>query len=128
VKEEPQQVEHEIIFLTYKINRADDGLAVSLLSKKKVEGLLKSWEKEPTDAFILCKQIDKESNVLNEVSVANPLKRVVEYSDESGMLQKKMVQLDSAEFTVRMQFNVNTKSIVLETNNPKPRILLTHKP
>jgi len=105
----------KIIFLNYKIFRNADGMVeVKLLNKIITEGRLKENLKKgfiPKEEDIQCIQMDSKSLSMGSIYISNPLNKVVEFVNDSGQLEKKIIKLDSTEFSVRMQLNPKTKFI-----------------
>ena len=58
--------------------------------------------------------LDVRKQPLNSIYISDPLNKSIEYTDEDGRLSRKDVQLNHAEFFVRMQLDVKTKFVAIE--------------
>jgi len=78
--------------------------------------------KNPGD--FMCIQLDQQSIPIDSLHLKNPLINNVEYVDADGNLGRKIIELDSAELSFRMQLHSRTTSLsfVIIDN---PRINLT---
>ena len=110
-----------IVFLHYAISRDSNGnIQVNLTNKITTNGKLKNSSLNKADYQIgdlKCSELDHNSLPLQSFYVSNPLRRRVEYVNNSGELENKLIELDSAEFFVRVQLNPKTKSIAIEQIN-----------
>lgn len=114
--EEPQ-----IIFLNYSIKRNAAGSPeIRFINKIVADGKLKKNSPENQsleNGDLICVELDDNSQPIKRINIPNPLSRVVEYVDESGELAKKTIELDSAQFSVRMQLDANAEAIAIEQIN-----------
>jgi len=121
----------KIIFLNYKIFRNTDGMVeIKLLNKIITEGKLKENLKKgfiPKEEDIQCIQMDSKSLSINSIYISSPLNKVVEFVNDSGQLEKKVIKLDNAEFSVRMQLNPKTKFITTYKRNNSNKQLTRHR-
>ncbi|GAB1856351.1 hypothetical protein MHTCC0001_11860 [Flavobacteriaceae bacterium MHTCC 0001] len=112
----------KIVFLNYNIKKNTSGtVSAKLLNSKHVEGKLKApkkqiIEKGDTDDLI-CAQLDASSRVISATFIHNPLKKTIEYIDESKRLSASQIKLDSTQFMVRIQLFPETRYISLSQNN-----------
>ncbi|MDO5972120.1 hypothetical protein Q4Q35_20160 [Flavivirga aquimarina] len=117
----------QIIFLNYAIEKTPDGnRIVRFISKKIVEGRLKNHNKNSKEAYIsgdlICYQLDKKSKKIYSTIIKNPLTKTIEFVDESKSFQMKKMDLDSAQFSLRLQLKPNTKYISIHSiNDPKKK-------
>jgi len=120
-----------IIFLNYTISqKSDRGLNIQLINKIIREGKLKqglSNKKEPETGDLRIIQSNAKSKPIESIIIANPLVKTVEYADESGKLNKKIIELDSTQFSLRMQLNHLTKYIIIEQTNKQNKRLTKNK-
>lgn len=104
----------KIIFVNYKAMRNTDGMIeVSVINKIMKEGKLKgdiSEENTPQTGFNIA-QLDANKKTISITNIENPLSRVVEVAGDNGELSTKKIELDEAEFSIRLQLNSNTKYI-----------------
>lgn len=106
----------KIIFLNYAIKKTSNGnRTIRFVNKKVAEGKLKNHNNESiensTSGDLQLLQLDKKSNILQSMIVKNPLAKTIEYVDESKSFQTKSFDLDSVQFSLRLQLKPNTKYI-----------------
>lgn len=109
--------EPKILFLTYSIEKDSAGrMEVRLTNQRIVEGSLKLAYPEPAfkSGNLKCVALDKKKQPLNSATIPNPLNPSFEYVDENGKMAWKDVQLNRAEFPVRMQMPAGTKFVAIE--------------
>ncbi len=118
----------KIIFLNYRVTKdLDKTIKVNLINKIITEGSLKKNSQKRTTNTIgdfVCIQLDKNLLPIDSLQISNPLIKNIEYVEPSGLLGKKQIELDIAEFSVRMQLNPRTKFISLKMINNTNTILL----
>jgi hypothetical protein len=111
----------QLIFINYKATKSKGNLIrIELINKKIVDGNLKkgdSRESISSEMNFKCVQLDENTIVIDSLYISNPLIKDVEYVNDDGSLSKKRIELDSAEFSVRLQLNHRTKFISLKTKN-----------
>lgn len=121
----------KIVFLNYTIKKDKFGKkTVDLLSYKKVDGTLKGQKKKieanGNTEDLICSQFDASSFTLSQQLIKNPLKKEIEYVDETKNFKVARMELDSAEFTVRLQLYPETKYITINyTDAQKSPLSLT---
>ena len=121
----------KIIFLNYIISKnSDELIEVKFIDKIIVEGKLKAPSPtnfDPEKGALRLIQMDSKHQPLDSISIENPLSKTVEFINESGQFEKRTIDLESAEFSVRMQLNSKTTFIVIyDHDNPK-KPLIQHK-
>ena len=118
IKSEPK-----IIFLNYNIKKvSDESRIVQFVNKKEVNGKLKKTNntEEGVIGDLICTQLDKNSNTLQHFVIKNPLVKNIEYVNDYQSFKIKQINLDSAQFSVRLQLKSNTKYIsISDFNNTK---------
>jgi hypothetical protein len=110
----------KIIFINYKVSKKiDETIKVDLINKIIAEGSLKMNDQKENnnDNNFTCTQIDKNLLPIDSLYISNPLIKNIEFITPSGLLDKKRIELDSTEFSVRMQLNPRTKFITLKMKN-----------
>jgi len=118
----------KIIFLNYILKKhTNNSLKAILHSKTIVDGTLKKTTdfnlKMGDLAFI---QLDKESTKVKDLYLSNPLIKDIEYVTQTGELDKKRIELDSTQVSIRMQLDPLTKFISLELfGDPNIQLLKT---
>lgn len=95
-----------LLFLTFRIKKAPDqaaGSVIGLLNKTTVAGKLKPEPPAP-DFPGPRLRIDtyRKNKVVHTLFQEHPLYKRFEYADESGVLTAKNVELNEAEFFIRM--------------------------
>lgn len=120
----------KIVFLNYAIKKSTTSSnTIQFISSKKVNGKLKNQKKiiddkgNPED--LICSQFDAASTTLSQQLIKNPLSKHIEYVDETKNFKIAKMELDSAEFTVRLQLYPKTKYIAIHYNNEERPLVLT---
>ena len=108
----------KIMFITYNISQNENGKKmIQFVSQKTVDGKIKSSHLEPVENGnqddLICTQLDKKSKVLNAVLIKNPLKKSVEFIDESKKLQTKTIKTNKSQFSIRLQLKNKAKYITI---------------
>jgi hypothetical protein len=104
----------KIIFLNYSIKKTENGTRnIRFINKVVADGKLKNNNSNETgiSGDLICFQLDKKSNELQRIIVKNPLSKSMEFLDESKSFQRKQIDLDSTQFSIRLQLKPNTKYI-----------------
>jgi len=121
-----------ILFLDYQITRDSisktyDAQLVSMIIK---EGTIKDDQKkisqaEMDDLELLI--LDSNEHTMVQRFIPNPLDRSVEYVNDAGQFERKMIHLDSTQFSIRLQVESEASSILLNRytgNNNEGTLLL----
>lgn len=108
-----------ILFLDYQVSR-DSTKSVynaQLINMILINGTIKDSpinttraEKDDLELLVL----DNKQQTISQRHIPNPLDRSVEYVNDAGQFERKMIHLDSAQFSVRLQIESNASSIVLK--------------
>jgi len=111
----------QLIFINYKAKKRNgSSIKIELINKIIVDGNLKkddSRESISSEMNFKCMQLDENTTLVDSLYIPNPLIKDVEYINDDGLLSKKRIELDSTEFSVRLQLNPRTKFISLKTKN-----------
>lgn len=107
----------KLLFLNYNIVKIDDTKKIiSLINQKTIEGRLKG-KTNPEFKGILgdleCSILDSGSNEIEKMSIKNPLVEIVEFINDLGNFEKRKIDLDSAQFSIRLQLPPKSKYIVI---------------
>lgn len=121
----------KIVFLNYSIKKNENGKkTVTFLNSKKVKGSLKNQkrilDKTGNLGDLVCTQLDATSATLSEQLIKNPLVKTLEYVDETKNFKVVQMELDSSEFTVRLQLYPETKYIAININSKQNPLILTN--
>ncbi|MCX7547890.1 hypothetical protein OS188_07985 [Xanthomarina sp. F1114] len=128
-----KEVPARIVFLTYHIKKNTKKESdITFLNHKLVDGKIKGYsnnEKNLSEGDLECAFLDKDRKVLQVVKVENPLRKVVEYVNDSNHLEKRIIELDSTQFVIRAPYMENTKYLEISeiSSDKTPRKLLTTK-
>jgi hypothetical protein len=112
-------------FLVFKIRkdsvRGKD--VIELVSKTQSDGKIKGNSPASTDfEDYLTIEVFKQNKLINVTFIEHPLYKHVEYVDEQGNLSTKYIELDQAEFFVRLQMKGNSNKIrISETLKNAPK-------
>lgn len=115
----------KLIFLNFKIDKTNNNdRKLTLINKIVTNGKLK--DKSSSNDFeevgdLRCNQLDKNNEVLQSQIVKNPLKRIIEYTDESGAFQVARLPIDSAQVSLKLKLIPNTKYITISDIRDKDK-------
>lgn len=122
-----ENADHALLFLVFKIrkNAGQDGSSIELLSKTQGAGKVKQIKTSlPAANHFLGIDVYRENKVVYTMTIDHPLYKRVEYADETGKLASKDIELDEAEFFIRMPVQGDAVKIS-ETIRPGAEKLLT---
>ncbi|MGB5419082.1 hypothetical protein [Algibacter sp.] len=115
-----EELNPKLIFINYSIkNNYNDNKIKSVrwINTIVTKGTLKKNINKHLEKGVLgdlnCRQLDKKDNVLQSVIIKNPLIKTFEYVDETNEFQLKTVELDSAEFSLKLKLKPNTVYITI---------------
>lgn len=107
-----------ILFLDYQITRDSisktyDAQLVSMIIKegtiKDDQNNIAQAEKDDLELLVL----DRNQQTISQSHIPNPLDKSVEYVNDAGQFERKMIHLDSAQFNIRLQIDPDASSILL---------------
>ena len=107
-----------ILFVDYQLSR-DSATAfydAQLLQMIIRKGTIKETLNDPVQPKINDLEIlvmDKNQQVQSQKYIPNPLDRSVEYVNDAGQMERRMIHLDSVQFSVRLQIEPGASSIML---------------
>lgn len=133
IAKEPEVViPQKIIFINYLlVKNAQDEKSITLINQIKAEGKLKGKpEKVENPSFGDLEYIflDKDFKEIEKHALKNPLKKTVEYINDFGKFEKRVLDLDSVQFSIRMQLHPKAKYIVItELTTTKQKKHITTK-
>lgn len=108
-----------ILFLNYQLTRdsSQSNYNAQLINMILKNGTIKDSqintdraEKDDLELLVL----DNKQQTISQRHIPNPLDRSVEYVNEAGQFERRMIHLDSAQFSVRLQIESIASSIVLK--------------
>jgi len=108
----------KILFLNYNIEKTSIGKrSIQFINKKIVDGKLKpipfaSIENGIVGDLVFT-ELNKDSKVLNQILIKNPLVKTFEYVDDSKHFKTETTKLDKTQFSIRLQLKSNTKYITI---------------
>lgn len=108
-----------ILFLNYEITRdtVNSTFTARLINKVTVAGKIKS-EKVPIaqaeTGDLELQVLGKNQQILKTLYISNPLDKVVEFVNDRGELQKNVISLNTAEFSVRFQLEPDAATTLLK--------------
>jgi len=122
----------KILFLNYKLTRDSATMTydAELLSMLAREGKIKDpgqdiSQIEKGDLELLL--VDMNDQTIIHRHIPNPLDRSVEYVNDAGQFERKMIHLDSAQISIRLQLEQGASSVLLNgfiTSNTEAKLLL----
>ncbi|WP_406684814.1 hypothetical protein N1F78_03585 [Seonamhaeicola sp. MEBiC1930] len=120
----------KILFLNYFISKTENNQKqIVLINKIKAEGKLKQnpFLKEGSQGDLSCNLLNEKGKILESFAIKNPLLKTIEYVDETKHLKVKQLDLDSTQFSFRLQLKPNVTSISIseiDTVNKKLKPLI----
>ena len=121
----------KIGFYNYHISKsAEQLIQVKFIDKIIVNGKLKkdgSVNSNSQKNNLKLIQKDSNNRPLDSIYIENPLSKIVEYVNDDGEFEKRTINLDQAEFSVRLQLNPKTTEIVIYGNDVSTQPLIKHK-
>ncbi|REG85192.1 DEAD/DEAH box helicase family protein [Winogradskyella sediminis] len=127
-EEEPTVLEApQLLFLNYEMKTYGNKKSISLINQVTTDGRLKqhiNHNPNPDLGDLECVILDKDSNILETYSIKNPLLKIVEYINDSGHFEKKILNLDYAQFSLKLQLNAKAAYAVIHEINPNGNIKL----
>jgi len=109
----------KILFLNYILSRDSTKTIyeAQLISMIIREGTIKADRNQSSqsgrnDLEILVQ--DRNQQIISHHHIPNPLDRSVEYVNDDGQFERKMINLDSAQFSVRLQIEPGASFILLQ--------------
>ena len=121
----------KILFLNYQISRdsTKTNYNAQLINMIIKEGNIKedqqhNGQAEIDDLELLV--LDRNQQTITQNLIPNPLDKSVEYVNDAGQFERKMIHLDSAQFSIRLQIDPGASSILLNryTGNKNEGTLL----
>ena len=108
-----------ILFLDYQISRdtLNESFNVQLINMLVVNGKIKERpvaRHQAGQGDLELQVLNSQQQIITHQYIANPLDRSVEYPNDNGQFERRMVHLDSAQFNVRLQLGPNACSIVIK--------------
>lgn len=111
----------QIIFLNYNFSKNTTGQpTVEFINKIITDGKIKkntSAISNPQIGDLAIIELDQNEKEVAKIFVKNPLSKTVEFANEEGQLSKKQVDVETAQFALRMQLNPLTQSIAIQQLN-----------
>lgn len=115
----PQKVEKltgELVILSFRIQEdSTSATSIELLDKHFIQGTRKGApENSIAENQLVIKQEDIQLNVLTELSIDHPLINYVEYVNEAGEFETKLVRQREAEFFIRIELKPQTSYLRID--------------
>ena len=112
----------QLLFLNYSISKnADDEKTIVLINQIITDGKLKSKtksEEKTSPEDLECLILDKDFNELEKIIIKNPLLKIVEFVNDLGNFEKRILDLDSVQFSLRLQLQPKAKHIIINELTP----------
>ena len=122
---------NEIVFLFFKIfkifkNSNSIKNQIELIKTLKKDGIIKKdFETEINSENYLTIKVYTNNQIVKIFKINHPLFQEVESFNENNVINKKIIELDSQEFSVRIQTkNSNSSTKIFEKIKDKPEIEL----
>jgi len=121
-----------ILFLNYEITRdsINSTYSAQLINTVVAKGSLKKDRTppiQPVTGDLEFQVLDSKQQIMTTLYIANPLDKSVEFVNDRGELQQKMISLGTAQFSVRLQLEPGAHSALLKRiteSNSENTILL----
>ncbi|HLT32261.1 MAG TPA: hypothetical protein VKZ98_00595 [Aquaticitalea sp.] len=116
-RSQPNEEEPKLLFINYSVSKNNGGkVDVQFINKIITKGRLKDRSNlRPLVGVgdIECLQLDKNNKVLERSYYSNPLQPIVEYLNDDNELEKRQMQLETAQLAIKLQLNERTETIKL---------------
>lgn len=108
----PKSKVQKIAFVTFSIYKnPNTTFKVEIIDAILVDGLLKNKNGSTKKTEFSCIQMDVNFNPIATTILDNPFVKHIEYLNESGAFQRKTIESDSAEVSLRLQLESSAKFI-----------------
>ncbi|TNJ43782.1 hypothetical protein KFZ70_07740 [Tamlana fucoidanivorans] len=112
----------KLLFLNYVLEKNSNGQKTMTLKNKFVtDGKLKNtnnkFTKEPSEGDLKCIQVDDHASELHSVFIKNPLFLTIEVPNDSLSFEKRLVEQNRANVSLKLQLHPKTKHIVISEVN-----------
>lgn len=113
-----EEANPKIIFLNYTLSEDFKGEKnIQFINKIITDGKLKNrsnkYVKTGSVGDLKCSQLDEKSNTIQSTFIKNPLKKRIEFVNDSLQFENKTLKLKKASLSLRLQLHVKTKQIVI---------------
>ena len=121
----------KLLFLNYKISKpTNEEKTIVLINQLVTDGKLKNKstvEGKLSLGDLEYTLLDADFNEIEKNSIKNPLIKIVEFINDLGNFEKKIIALDSAQFSLKLQLPSKAKHIVISelTNNSIKKYITT---
>lgn len=119
-----QKEEGTIAFFTFQAFKDNTGTVITLLDRKKVQGVLKdSGSESHAPHRLTIYQLTRDKQVITTLSIPHPLRERVELYAEGRPIEAKEIEKDKSEFFIRTMLAPQTAYLRIEEsiNNTKVR-------
>ncbi|WP_179315552.1 hypothetical protein [Winogradskyella undariae] len=106
----------KLLFLNFEITKLNGDKTISLINQLTTDGRLKKNISDNTKGNLgdlECLILDEEGKQLEKYYIKNPLKKHIEFINYSGNFEKKMLDLDHSEFSLKLQLIPNTEYVII---------------
>ncbi|WP_179335812.1 hypothetical protein [Winogradskyella costae] len=115
-EEETIVTQPKLLFLNFEIIKLNDSKSVSLINQITTDGKLKGCANVDLKGDIGDLEyliLDKDLNQLEKHYIKNPLHKIMEFINDSGDFEKKILDLDRSEFSLKLQLKSKAEYIVI---------------
>jgi len=108
-----------MLFLNYEITRdtINSTCSARLINMVETRGSLKHDTNpplQPVKGDLLLEILDADQQLMKTIYIPNPLDKQVEFVNDARELEYKIISLDTAEFSVRLQMEPGSSSTLLK--------------
>ena len=108
-----------ILFLNYEITRdsLNSTYTAQLINTVVANGSLKYDRTppiQPEKGDLELQVLDTKQQIMTTLYISNPLDKSVEFVNDTGELQHKIISLETAQFSIRLQVEPGTSSTILK--------------
>ena len=111
--------ENSFLYLTFSISRdtVTRATQIELKNKSEIVGSVKSTDESYTSKnFLECNFVDKNNKVILSQKLDHPLFYRAETLNENQQLETKTVELNNAEFVLRINKTANISKLIINEN------------
>ena len=108
-----------ILFLNYEITRdsVNSTYTAQLINTVVANGSLKNDRTppiQPEKDDLELQVLDSKQQIMTTIYISNPLDKSVEFVNDTGESQQRMISLETAQFSVRLQVEPGASSTILK--------------
>ncbi len=110
--------EPKILFVSILLEKNYNGtIDITKSQTKIVNGYMRTSDNNytgDTETYILCSILEKNNRSIKQLKIDNPLLKIVEFVDQNGNLNKRLIESKKEWLTFRTEYDSKLRRIKLE--------------